>query len=315
MFGTPFHSRNLFAGVAKAPRLETRSFCARPDGLRGTMKLLLSAVVLLGCVGAGLGDSLPGKLKVITKRDGDKTRFLVRNFETTDMTSTIEVGAVGMLASVSLPHTLTVPAGQTVEAFTLTPNSSDWSFKYTNHFTVGAWDVQHDDAVLYSLPYMAGSSFKVTQGYRGTFSHTGPDEFATDWKMPEGTPILAAREGTVVSVKDHFEKGGPHRKYEDCANLIVVQHSDGTMAHYCHLAPKSAKVQVGEKVRVGELLAASGNTGFTSGPHLHFAVFKARNGYGRQTIPVKFRTAEGSGVTLVSGKSYRAVDASALASR
>jgi murein DD-endopeptidase MepM/ murein hydrolase activator NlpD len=304
-----------FAGVAKAPMLKTSLLRAGTDGLRGTMKSLLGAMVLLGCVGASFGDSLPGKLKVITERDGAVTRFLVRNSQTVDMTSTITVGAVNMRASVPLPHTITVPAGQTVEAFTLTPTGDDWSFNYTNHYTVGAHDVKHDDTYLYALPYMPGASFKVTQGYHGTFSHTGPDEYAIDWKMPEGTPVLAAREGTVVTVKDHFDKGGPHRKYEDCANMVVVKHSDGTLANYCHLAPRSAKVRVGQKVRAGELLAASGNTGFTSGPHLHFAVFKARDGYGRQTIPVKFRTANGSGITLVAGKTYRALDPAALAAR
>jgi murein DD-endopeptidase MepM/ murein hydrolase activator NlpD len=277
------------------------------------MKSLLAATALLGCVGTSFGDSLPGKMKVITEREGAATRFFVRNFETMDMTATLAVGSVGMKSSVPLPHTFTVPAGQTVEAFTLTPTNSDWSFNYTNHYTVGAHGVTHDDSYLYSLPYAPGATFKVTQGYRGTFSHTGPDEYATDWKMPEGTPVHVAREGTVVSVKDHFDKGGPHRKYEDCANMIVIQHADGTMAHYCHLAPRSAKVRVGDKVRRGDLLAASGNTGFTSGPHLHFAVFKARDGYGRETIPVKFRTANVSGETLVSGKSYRAIDPAPLA--
>jgi murein DD-endopeptidase MepM/ murein hydrolase activator NlpD len=153
----------------------------------------------------------------------------------------------------------------------------------------------------------------VTQGYHGSFSHKGPDEFATDWKMPEGTPVHAAREGVVVSVKDDSEKGGSHRKFEDCANMVTVQHTDGTMAHYCHLAPHSAKVRVGQKIRTGDLLAASGNTGFTSGPHLHFAVFKARNGFGRESIPIKFRTANESGLTLVSGESYRAGDPAVMA--
>ena len=312
MSGTPTDFHN-FAGVAKAPMLKAKSRCAGTDGLRGTMKSLLSALVLLGCVGASFGDSLPGKVKLITERNGEITRVLLRNSETMDMTATVEMGVVNMRASVALPHTATVPAGKTIEVFTLTPTSKDWSFDYTNHFTAGAHDVKHDDNYLYTLPYMPGATFKVTQGYRGTFSHTGPDEFATDWKMPEGTPILAAREGTVVSVKDHFDKGGPHRKFEDCANMVVVQHPDGTMAHYCHLAPNSAKVRVGVKVRAGDLLASSGNTGFTSGPHLHFAVFKARNGHGRETIPVKFRTADGSGITLLSGKSYRAADASPIA--
>lgn len=304
---------NNCAGVAKAPKKPLRS---RFDGLRGSLKSLLGTMVLLGCVGASFGDSLPGKVKVITERDGAKTRFLMKNFESTDMTATLELAAVNMKSSVPLPCTITIPAGKTVEALTLTPTTGadgDWSFNYTNHYTVGRRDAVHDDAHLYSLPYAAGTTFKVSQGYHGTFSHTGPDEFAIDWKMPEGTPVLAAREGVVVSVKDEFDKGGPLRKFEDCANMVTVQHVDGTMAHYCHLSPHSAKVRVGQKVRAGDLLAASGNTGFTSGPHLHFAVFKARDGFGRETIPVKFRTANGSGVTLVSGQSYRATDPSIMA--
>jgi murein DD-endopeptidase MepM/ murein hydrolase activator NlpD len=307
-----FFPQHSYAGVAKAQKLISW-LGSGIDGLRGSLKSLLGAAIVLGCVGTSFGDSLPGKLKIITEREGEKTRFLVKNFETTDMTATIEVGAVHMKSDVPLPHTVTVPAGKTVEAFTLTPTNDNWLFNYTNHYTVGAQTAKHDDSYLYSLPYAAGATFKVTQGYKGSFSHTGPDEYATDWKMPEGTPVHAAREGVVVSVKDHFTKGGAHRKYEDCANIVVVQHSDGTMAHYCHLAPKSAKVIIGQKVRAGDPLAASGNTGFTSGPHLHFAVFKARNGYGRETIPVKFRTASGSGVTLVSGQSYRAADPSVLA--
>jgi murein DD-endopeptidase MepM/ murein hydrolase activator NlpD len=306
------HLEHGFAGVAKA-----QSFAEAVGSgfrrVRGNVASFLGAVMVLGCVGTSFGDSLPGKLKVITEREGEKTRFFVRNFETTDMTATIEVGSVNMRSDFPLPRTVTVPAGKTVEAFTLTPTNADWSFNYTNHYTVGAQTAVHDDAFLYALPYTPGTSFKVTQGYKGSFSHTGPDEFAIDWKMAEGTPVHAAREGMVVAVKDHFKKGGAHRKYEDCANIVTVQHSDGTMAHYCHLAPNSSSVKVGDKVRTGDRLAASGNTGFTSGPHLHFAVFKARNGYGRQTIPVKFRTATGAGVTLVSGESYRAADPAVLA--
>jgi murein DD-endopeptidase MepM/ murein hydrolase activator NlpD len=305
--------RDSFAGVAKARKLTAEWVGFGIRGLRGSLPSFLGTVVLLGCVGNSFGDGLPGQLKAITERDADKSRFLVRNYETTDMTATIEVGAVNMKASVPLPHTVTVPAGKTVEAFTLTPTTDDWSFNYTNHYTVGSQTAVHDDTYLYSLPYTPGTSFKVTQGYKGSFSHTGPDEYAIDWKMAVGTPVHAAREGVVVSVKDHFNNGGAHRKYEDCANIVIVRHSDGTMAHYCHLAAKSATVTVGQKVRAGDPLAASGNTGFTSGPHLHFAVFKARNGYGRQTIPVKFRTASGMGVTLVAGESYRAADPSALA--
>ena len=313
MFHSFLNPPSHFAGVAKAQTLTNLFARVRFDGLRGTRKLFLGLMVLIGCVGTSFGDSLPGKVKVITERDGENTRFLLRNYETTDMTATLEVAAVNMKSSVALPRTITVPAGKTIEALVLTPTNGDWSFNYTNHYTVGRHDAIHDDSYLYYLPYAAGTTYKVTQGYHGSFSHKGPDEYSTDWKMPEGTPVHAAREGVVVLVKDDSEKGGSHRKFEDCANMVTIQHSDGTMAHYCHLAPHSAKVKVGEKVRAGDRLAASGNTGFTSGPHLHFGVFKARNGFGRQSIPVKFRTATESGLTLVAGKSYRAGDPAAMA--
>ena len=311
----PLFTFQNFAGVAKAPKWAFVLFRS-VDGLRGSLKSLLGTILLIGCVGASFGDSLPGKVKVITERDGASTRFLIRNFETTDMTATLEIGMVNMKSSAPLPCTVTIPAGKTVEAVALTPTTGqegDWSFNYTNHYTVGRQDAVHDDSYLYALPYAPGTSFKVTQGYHGTFSHTGSDEFATDWKMPEGTPVYAAREGVVVALKDDSEKGGPHRKFEDCANMVTIQHIDGTMAHYCHLAPHSAKVRIGQKVRTGDLIAASGNTGFTSGPHLHFAVFKAHDGHGRETIPVKFRTANGSGLTLTSGQTYRALDPAAMA--
>lgn len=311
-----FTHHNHFAGVAKAQTRMTEPRRFRSDGLRGTLKSLLGTILILGCVETSFGDGLPGKVKVMTERDGANTRFLLRNYEATDMTATLEVAAVNMKSSVPLPCTITIPAGQTVEALVLTPTNgagSDWSFNYTNHYTVGRHDATHDDSVLYFLPYTAGTTYKVTQGYHGSFSHKGPDEYSTDWKMPEGTPVHAAREGVVVSVKDDSEKGGSHRKFEDCANMVTVQHADGTMAHYCHLSPHSAKVRVGQKIRAGDWLAASGNTGFTSGPHLHFAVFKARSGFGRESIPVKFRTANESGISLVSGQSYRAGDPAAMA--
>jgi hypothetical protein len=314
MFNPLFAPHNRLAGVAKAQTLESAP--DRFPGWRGILKSLVGTMVLLGCVGTSFGDSLPGKVKVVTERSGANTRFLLRNDETTDMTATLEIAAVNMKPSVPLPCTVTIPAGQTVEALILTPTNGaggDWSFNYTNHYTVGRHDAVHDDSYVYALPYAPGTTYKVTQGYHGSFSHQGPDEFATDWKMPQGTPVHAAREGLVVSVKDDSEKGGSHRKFEDCANMVTIQHADGTMAHYCHLAPHSAKVRAGDKVRVGDLLAASGNTGFTSGPHLHFAVFKARSGFGRESIPVKFRTATDSALTLISGQNYRAADPAPLA--
>ncbi len=276
----------------------------------------VSLLLFTGCAAPHSGTRALGRVKVLTEWTGHTARFFLRNSDTADMTATLEVGAINMRPNLPLPRTVIVPAGATVEVLLLTGVTNaggHWSFGYTNHYTMGRGDAVHDDTHLYALPYAAGASHEVSQGHHGAFSHTGADEFALDWKMPEGTPVLAARAGTVVAVKDDSEKGGPRRKFEDFANHVTIQHADGTMAHYCHLAPRSAQVRVGDEVACGAPLAASGNTGFSSGPHLHFAVFKARDGYGRATIPVKFLTAEGRGITPVTGKSYRAVDSSALA--
>jgi murein DD-endopeptidase MepM/ murein hydrolase activator NlpD len=247
-------------------------------------------------------------LKVTTRDEGGFLHFYVQNLEAADVTATFSMQMTNLTSSIGFPYTATFPGNQTVEAFKLAPIKPDapWDYSYTDAFTIGSLTAVHDDTEVYALPYAPGTAFRVTQGYHGNFSHTGPDEYAIDWKMPVGTPVHAARGGVVVKSKDDSDLGGPDRKYERCANVVLVQHSDGTIGIYAHLKHGGNKVKVGDKVAVGDLLGLSGNTGFTSGPHLHFSVFKARSGRERLSLPVKFRTAESVGLTLVSGQSYKA---------
>ena len=130
--------------------------------------------------------------------------------------------------------------------------------------------------------------------------------YAIDWKMPEGTFVCAARGGTVVKVKDDSDKGGSSVKYDHYNNYVLIRHDDGTLGHYCHLLKHGGLVKPGQTVQAGDIIARSGNTGFSSGPHLHFCVFRAKDGRERESIPVKFQTAEESAITLATGHSYRA---------
>jgi murein DD-endopeptidase MepM/ murein hydrolase activator NlpD len=112
--------------------------------------------------------------------------------------------------------------------------------------------------------------------------------------MPVGTPVLAARDGVVMTVdNDFFGAGLDMARYGDRANNIRIVHSDGTMAVYAHLELESAHVQVGDRVRAGQLLALSGDTGYTSGPHLHFCVQVNAN-MALISVPFQFTGASGS---------------------
>ncbi|MDB6108399.1 MAG: Peptidase [Pedosphaera sp.] len=276
---------------------------------RHSWQPLLAALFCTLGTGSSHASPEPGKmLKVTTRDEGGFLHFYVQNLEAADVTATFSMQMTNLEGSTKFPYTATFPGNQTVEAFKLAPIKRDapWDYSYTDAFTIGSVTAIHDDTEVYALPYAPGAAFRVTQGYHGSFSHTGPDEYAIDWKMPVGTPVHAARAGVVVKSKDDSDVGGPDRKYERCANCILVQHSDGTIGIYAHLKNGGNKVKVGDKVAVGDLLGLSGNTGFTSGPHLHFSVFKAQSGRERVSLPVKFRTADNAGLIIVSGQSYKA---------
>ncbi|KAL1496891.1 hypothetical protein AB1Y20_001389 [Prymnesium parvum] len=110
------------------------------------------------------------------------------------------------------------------------------------------------------------------QGNHGASSHHGELRFAFDWAMPVGTPVLAAREGVVAAVCDHFRAHGRRVEDKAKANYVAVRHSDGLYSRYYHLKHGGARVALGERVEQGQLIALSGNTGFSGGPHLHFDV-------------------------------------------
>lgn len=275
---------------------------------RPMMLALLCSLGANSSHGAGTSTKM---LHVFTKEIDGITHFYVENLQLADVTATFEMKLINLQCSTSLPYTATFPGNQTVEAFTVSAvnKSVPWDYSYTDSYTIGSVSARHDDSYVYSLPYAAGQTFSVSQGYHGKFSHTGPDEYATDWKMSPGTPVHAARGGVVVQSKDDSDVGGPSRKFENYANCVLIRHSDGTIGIYAHLLKGGNRVKVGDKVNVGDLIALSGNTGFTSGPHLHFSVFKTKSGKERESIPVRFQTANASALTLVTGGSYKSVPA------
>lgn len=194
-----------------------------------------------------------------------------------------------MVGEPALPARATVPAGGSalVARLGLDDPSRDGAFELRLDSVPGDPRAAPED-VEYRLPLP--SPARVEQGYNGDFSHDdAQNRHAIDFMAPVGTPVLAARAGTVMQVESDFEQAGLDRgKYGGRANFVRIVHDDGTMALYAHLKPDGVLVRVGQRVRAGQRIGLSGNTGFTSGPHLHFALQVNR---GMRLVSIPFRMA------------------------
>ena len=182
-----------------------------------------------------------------------------------------------------------------VAKFLQVDKKKKWGVKSMPNYTAYFGDVtitKYDENYIYDLPFRSGSEFLVGQGYNGKFSHR--NEYAIDFNMPIGTEILASREGVVVKTVDHNTKNCVQEACKLLGNYVRIYHNDGTIADYYHLNYKGVKVEVGDKVQKGDVIAYSGNTGYSNGPHLHFVVFIPTKGdNGRKTIKTLFRTGDG----------------------
>ena len=89
---------------------------------------------------------------------------------------------------------------------------------------------------------------------------------AIDYAVSSGTPVYAAADGVVLTTKSITTSYGTY---------VVIQHANGLQTWYAHGTPGSICVSPGESVTQGQMIMKSGNSGNSSGPHLHFEVRKA----------------------------------------
>jgi murein DD-endopeptidase MepM/ murein hydrolase activator NlpD len=169
---------------------------------------------------------------------------------------------------------------------------------------LGRFDADHDDEYVYRLPYAEGQSFPIIQGYGSRLSHRGAERFTVDFGMPVGTVVHAARDGLVVLVDDSHDFGCAREDCGDQANFVVLLHADGTTGEYFHLERSSALVRAGERVARGQPLARSGNTGYSTVPHLHFGVYRTGRDGRTDSLAVRFATRSGVVAAPRSGARY-----------
>lgn len=254
----------------------------------------------------GKGSDDPG-VTVVAEHRGSSYRLVLSTTNCVDITITVDASRENTGSSRPIPFTVATHGQQHIELATFGPldSSKPWDFHYRYQWLYGCPGALPDDTV-YMLPFDPASRHKLLQGAHGTFSHQAGsgNDYANDWDMPEGTVVLAARGGVVVGLRSDSTAHGVGERFKNSANYAIIRHADGTYGEYLHLQAFGQLVKLGDDVHVGQAIAHSGNTGYTSRPHLHFGVFRIRDDNKREALPVRIRTSEGIKTVLEEGHIY-----------
>ncbi len=230
-------------------------------------------------------ERLDNLVKLETKKHDAGETLLIRN----DLYAPVEIElslskVVNATGAPEQPIRWVLPPRSKIRLATLAPldAAKPMSYKPRLRYAMGDPRLQ-PQLYRYPLPWRGGP-FKLTQGANGKYSHFTPrGRYALDIAMPQGTPIVAARGGIVVKTENQQSGRGNNPS----GNFVRILHDDGTMGVYLHLLRGSVSVQEGQRVETGSHLANSGNTGNSTGPHLHFVV--QRNvGLALESIPFNF---------------------------
>ncbi len=179
-------------------------------------------------------------------------------------------------------------------------NGYSYSYEVTSTFgdvTSETYDIDYK----YSLPFEKGEEFQVQQGYFGKYTHQ--NERSLDIDMPIGTNVCAARKGIIIKQVDGNNSYCAKPSCVDFNNYIDILHDDGTIANYSHLKYQSSRFKLGDIVDEGSIIAESDQTGYTSGPHLHFVVYLPAF-ENRKSLPTLFKINNGNEFTLLQEKQF-----------
>ena len=125
-----------------------------------------------------------------------------------------------------------------------------------------------------SLPFSNNVKAKYVRP-KGDLAHENFElcKYAADFLVPDGTPVLAVKPGTVLILKDDSDIWGLDIKIANEVNYVAINHEDGTYCEYLHLGKGTVTVKVGEKVEIGQEIGKIGYSGCMLEPHLHLNAF------------------------------------------
>jgi murein DD-endopeptidase MepM/ murein hydrolase activator NlpD len=258
-----------------------------------------------------------GRLEFEMRRDEDRVIEVARNhymvpmviqwqLDNLDNLSPLEPPAgVAILPPASAPNGI----GPPVVLTTLRIMDRMASYHRVLQFHARFGDPEaHPTAYAYRIPYRSGKTYSVLQGFHGMFSHHGSNEYAVDFDCPVATHVLAARPGIVVATNAAAQGAGTTSDFLEYkkTNFVLVLHDDGTLGEYMHLAPAGVEVLPGKQVNRGDELALSGNTGYSSTPHLHFQVMTAADdGIAAHSFPFRLAVSTQRDEEPVEGRAYK----------
>lgn len=200
-----------------------------------------------------------------------------------------------LLASPALPARVRIPAQRRVLATRLSTGAARPSAPALRLRAVAGDPSARPEDADYRFP-LDSDRAEISQGWGGHFSHRTPEHrHALDLSAPEGTPVLAARGGVVMQVVSGAaaaQRGADGTRDAAGGNAVRILHADGSMALYGHLADAGLQVRPGQRVRRGEPIARVGDTGYSTGPHLHFAV-QVNRGLRLETVPFRMSGPQG----------------------
>ncbi len=304
LFGTDAKADALFVPevVTSDSVLDTLVLAAAtnpdPSSSRGGADLLIqdSALVSTGPIGADERHSnkqTNGEISVYIVREGDSLSLIAEMFDLTANT---------ILWANDLPSAKSIKPGQTLIILPIAGvrhvvKSGDTiasiAKKYEGNteeiiaynqleagqeLSVGATVIVPGGALHTAVAPKPTTGTKSTGSKTvGSYSHPAPGTIKTqgihgynavDFAGAVGTAIRAAASGEVIVSKSSGWNGG-------YGQYIVVKHANGSQTLYAHLSANN--VGVGDTVSSGEVIGAMGNTGKSTGPHLHFEVRGAKN--------------------------------------
>ena len=243
--------------------------------------------------------SQPVEYQTYKVKSGDTISGIAKKFGLTNISTLISVNDIGNVRQLGAGQKLKIPsidgiiytvkAGDSLNSIANANNIKlenilDVNELTTETLTVGQQlflpgvgldqkTLQSRMGELFILPISASFRWSSPYGWRAD-PFTGVRSFhtGTDMACPEGTPILAAMSGKISEV-------GNNRTY---GNYIIINHGNGYQTVYAHMSKTIAKK--GQWVTQGSKIGLVGSTGYSTGPHLHFMVYKNGNRIDPMTV-------------------------------